>query len=489
MKSTFHLPREKYPYFAIAMIVILLVPLVLYGYIGIYTRYVADDYETAGALARAGFWGAQEYWYQTWSGRVSYFALVTLVEMIGIKAVPLQTAVCLGLWLIGLAWIFRQLFASTRVKYAGYSSVLAACLVLFITLRSLNQIHQILFWQTGLLTYPAYLISFTVAAGLFLWRVRSSGQTPASIVDILLAFLIALLIGGLSEISLALQITIIVFGLGLMVLFPRLPVGKKALGLLLAALAGSLAALAVMALAPGNTIRATNFQARPGPVDLLVGSLKYLFSFLGNWIDKQPVLVAFLILLSFLIGLLTVRRSSQAVEEPHKDHILTVSLLLSSLAIFLFLWSCFFVSYYVMSAPPPDRALVIPQFMLVLFVGFWSWMSGRLLAQAIEPAKTTPRFWRALAIIALGICVLLGPAYGAWRIAAGIPTSRALAIEWDQRDAIIREAVARGEKTVTVWYIRDLNRLGDYSSDPDFLVNRAAADYYGLESIIALDKE
>jgi hypothetical protein len=34
-----------------------------------------------------------------------------------------------------------------------------------------------------------------------------------------------------------------------------------------------------------------------------------------------------------------------------------------------------------------------------------------------------------------------------------------------------------------------LNRLGDYSSDPGFLVNRAAADYYGIETIIALDKE
>ena len=89
----------------------------------------------------------------------------------------------------------------------------------------------------------------------------------------------------------------------------------------------------------------------------------------------------------------------------------------------------------------------------------------------------------------LAICLLLGPIYATYRIAGTIETSRNIAQEWDQRDAIIREAVARGEKSVTVWYIRDLNRLGDYSSDPEFLVNRAAADYYGLETIIALDKK
>jgi hypothetical protein len=39
-------------------------PLILYGVVGLYTRYVADDYETAGSLNQYGFWGSQQYWYQ-----------------------------------------------------------------------------------------------------------------------------------------------------------------------------------------------------------------------------------------------------------------------------------------------------------------------------------------------------------------------------------------------------------------------------------------
>jgi hypothetical protein len=69
-----------------------------------------------------------------------------------------------------------------------------------------------------------------------------------------------------------------------------------------------------------------------------------------------------------------------------------------------------------------------------------------------------------------------------------IEPARSRAAEWDERDEIIRRAIQSGERNVVVWYIRDLNRLGDYSSDPEFLVNRAAADYYGLDSIIALDE-
>ncbi len=488
MRKILRLPRDRYPLFAITMIIVLLAPLVLYGYIGIFTRYVADDYETAGALTREGFWGAQRYWYETWSGRVSYFGLVTLVEMIGIRAVPFLTMTCLLLWLAGLVWVLRQFLALLGVKHAGLTSVLGACLILFITLRSLTQIHQILFWQTGLLTYVAYLVFFTYGIGLLLWRLRLSRQRPASFLEILLGFVFAFLIAGLSEISIALQLSVLLFSLGLLLLLPKTPLRKKAAVMLLAALAGSLLSFAIMALAPGNLVRATHFRERAGLFGLLFNSLKYLFVFLGEWIDKQPVLVALNVLLPFILGLLTTPPAF-VQKTGQQDERLSGQLLLSILAIFLFLWSCFFVSFFAMSASAPDRALVIPQYELVIFIATWSFLCGRFLVQALEPSAITPRFWKILGAVTLGICLLLGPVYGSARIAGTIETSRNLAAEWDQRDAIIREGVARGEKNVIVWYIRDLNRLGDFSSDPNFLVNRAAADYYHLDTIIALDKE
>ncbi|GAP15062.1 hypothetical protein LARV_02842 [Longilinea arvoryzae] len=489
MKKILSSPLDKFQFFAIVIILILLVPLVLYGYIGIFTRYVADDYETAGALARAGFWGAQQYWYQTWSGRVSFFALVTLVEMIGIQAVPFLTAVCLTLWLVGLFWLFRQICSHIDIKHPILVSWLGASLVIFVTLRSLNQIHQILFWQTGLLTYVTYLIFLTYAAGLFTWRIRNSGQRPATFFDLLISLILGFALGGFSEVSIALQITLLVFGLGLLFIYSRVSFRKKARGILLAALVGSFLCLAVMALAPGNSVRMADFQTRPDFASLLLNSLKFLFTFLGDWIDKQPILVALTLLVPVIVGIYTAGEDRTRLESTARDRRLTIALSVSILAVFFFLWSGFFTCFFVMSAPPPDRALVIPQFVMVGFLATWAYQCGRLLSQSINPAQATPRFWKLLGTITLSICLLLGPIYASARIAGTIGESRTIALEWDERDAIIRAAVARGEKTVTVWYLQDLNRLGDYSSDPDFLVNRAAADYYHLDSILALDKE
>ncbi len=482
-------PLAKFRIFAIVMILILLIPLVLYGYIGFFTRYVADDYETAGALARSGFLGAQQYWYQTWSGRVTYFAFVTLVEMIGIQAVPFLTAICLALWLGSLYWVLRQLCSIAQVKSPALTSLLGAILILFITLRSLNLIHQILFWQTGLLTYVNYLICFTFGIGLLIQRLRIRGEKQAAFLELFITFIFAFGIGGLSEISIALQITCIAVGIGFAFLFRKAPYRKKALEILAVALAGSLVMLLIMGFAPGNTVRAAHFDKTPGFIGLITNSLKFLFSFLGNWIDKQPILVAFLILVAWITGLFTTNDAGSSPDTDKLDRRMTIALILSTAAVFLFLWSGFFTSFYIMSAQPPDRALVIPQFVLVAFIGFWSYQCGRLLSRSLNPEKVTSRFWMVFGSILLAVCLLLGPVYASYRIASTIEPSRKIAAEWDQRDAIIRAAIARGEKNVTVWYIQDLNRLGDYSSDPAFLVNRAAADYYHLDTIIALDKE
>ncbi len=318
---------------------------------------------------------------------------------------------------------------------------------------------------------------------------RIKSKQRASLIESLVCLIFAFVIAGISEISIALQITAISLILILLLIFPRLTFRKKGIGLAIAAMTGSLISFAIMVSAPGNLIRSTYFSARPDLVSLMINSLKYMFAFLGNWIDKQPILAALAILIPVMAALAAPGVTNPSASPVKQDRNLTAGLLISSAALFLLIWSGFFTSFAVMSGPPPDRALVIPQFILVVFMVLWSYQSGRLISAALNRDHVTPRFWKLLGSVTLAICLLLGPIYASYRIAGTIATSRSIAQEWDQRDATIREAIARGEKHITVWYIRDLNRLGDYSSDPGFLVNRAAADYYGIETIIALDKE
>src|SRR5271154_6503941 len=52
-------------------------PLIGYGYLGTFTRYVADDFCAGRNLAIRGFWRSQIWTYQNHSGRFfSYFARI-----------------------------------------------------------------------------------------------------------------------------------------------------------------------------------------------------------------------------------------------------------------------------------------------------------------------------------------------------------------------------------------------------------------------------
>jgi hypothetical protein len=75
-----------------------------------------------------------------------------------------------------------------------------------------------------------------------------------------------------------------------------------------------------------------------------------------------------------------------------------------------------------------------------------------------------------------------------------LPTLRTYSILWDERDQVIRDAVNRGEKTLTVANFqnhKDLQGLdnsslwivGDLEEDPDYWINQGAAKYYGLDKL------
>src|SRR5438552_14945858 len=78
--------------------------LVAYAYRGWFSRYTADDYCTAGLERVAGFVGAQINWYEAWSGRMTYYFVVGLVEYAGPGIVQVLPAIALLAWLVVGAW-------------------------------------------------------------------------------------------------------------------------------------------------------------------------------------------------------------------------------------------------------------------------------------------------------------------------------------------------------------------------------------------------
>jgi len=62
--------------------------LLAYAGLGYFTRYMADDYCTANAIAAKGFVSAQRDWYVGWTGRFSFTFAVSVAGLMGPAAVP-----------------------------------------------------------------------------------------------------------------------------------------------------------------------------------------------------------------------------------------------------------------------------------------------------------------------------------------------------------------------------------------------------------------
>src|SRR5262249_11476319 len=85
-------------------LVALCAPLLIYALVGWFSRYAADDYCTASQVALAGFVRAQSNLYVNWSGRFAATLLITLVEVLGVGAVPVLAAAALAAWVAAATW-------------------------------------------------------------------------------------------------------------------------------------------------------------------------------------------------------------------------------------------------------------------------------------------------------------------------------------------------------------------------------------------------
>ena len=64
------------------------IALFLHGYLGYFSRYIADDFCSAYQAGRLGILRAAWFWYLTWSGRFSASILDSIVGLLGPRAVP-----------------------------------------------------------------------------------------------------------------------------------------------------------------------------------------------------------------------------------------------------------------------------------------------------------------------------------------------------------------------------------------------------------------
>ena len=461
---------------------LLAAPLLAHAYVGLFTRYMADDYCTAAALRAEGLLGMQRVFYLGWSGRFSFTLTAGLVEMLGTAVVPVLPAFMLAAWLAALVWAASQFGLGRR------DACLLSLLIVFATLDD-NEggVYEALYWQTGSLTYTLPLVLLVLLGGaLARLYFRGAGRVGARRLALFGAA--AFYAGGFSETSVVMQTAALCMALAVCLRRRREEASRRVARAAGAALLGSLLALSVVALAPGNRVRQAAIQAQPAGLHAAAQSAAgatfvFIFSEHNYQGTSHIRLVALLLplLFAFYSG-----RGPEGPEGPERPEGAerrpgTFAPLAIPPAAAAAVFACFAPAFYVMSREPPFRARVVPQFVLACALAAWGHALGRALRRAYAPRAP----FRALSAL-LAAALLAAPAWAAFKTLRQAGRARALAAVWDRQDAEMRAAVARGERRLTVPVLFNIGGTDLMTRDPAWYVNQCAAAYYGAESITAV---
>ena len=461
-------------------------PLFVLMFLGTCTRYLADDYSTAGVLVNQGFWKAQVYWYQAWSGRYSFTFLASLVELAGVHIVPWLPALGLLTWGASLFWMLKQLFRVLEIRIDKAWIAVLGNVIIFGTIKSFGEYAQVVFWQTGILTYQVSLIFITLIAGIFLTRFYLSPRHPLRAWEIALWCAVFFIGGGFSETWVIVQISLLGLAFLFFLFMEKSPLRTDILVVLFLGFLASWASLLVIAKSPGNMNRDTVMAELS--FDLLRYSIVSAFrdvpKFLSEWFAGNTILFALL----FLTGLTAGIHAELPIEKKAGQLRLGFFLLLDA---YILMWAGFVPQYAVMGIRPAERAIFMPMFLLL-----WAFVLLVFIAGAQTRTHLTPPVFhasRTILLAALALALFWIPVRSAYSLSRMIPSLQLYAQHWDARDAVLRQASAEGKKDVVVESLRRNPALhdiqstfwieGDLQDIPDHWINQVAASYYGLSSI------
>jgi hypothetical protein len=467
---------------------LLAVALSAHAYVGFFTRYMADDYCTAATVRTAGLLATQRHYYFAWSGRFSFTLTVSFVELLGTGVVPFLPAAALLCWLAATTWAVYEFASPTLGRRPLLHSFLLAELLVYATVGdNRGGVYEALYWQTGMLTYVAPLVLLTAFAGFF-GRALRRGERPAGgRLALPVVFAAAFFSAGFSETSGVMQAGAFLVAAAATFMPACVPPRRRLLPSLSAGLFGSIVALTVIVLAPGNSVRESALPAHSDLLTVFTRAFSNTFAHAfseHNDPGTAPLRWAALLLpalLSFCLarGVVEAGRAS----KPWRS-----LLALTAAGVFL-CFCCFLPASYALSAAPPSRALVVPQFVLVCTLASLGWVGGRAIGAHLSRGHTGRRPAFDLAPAALALLLSLPVVATARRTFSQAGKARALARLWDRHDAEMRAWVARGEKRLTVPVAYNIGGTDLMKRDPQWYVNHCVAVFYGAESVTALPDE
>ena len=460
-------------------------PLVVIGYLGTFTRYLADDYSTSRIALSMGLWKAQVYWYQVWQGRFSYTLFVSAAELVGVRIVAWLPVTGLLLWSSFLYWTIKQLLKTLGLEINNIWAGILASLIIFGTIKSFREYSQVIYWQTGLINYQTSMLFISLMVGVFLKRFYLSEFRKLAFWEYAAWFLAFFIAGGLSDTWAILQISIAGMLILTYALMKKSPIRMDVMRLMTLGFLTSWAAFLVILKSPGNLNRSTTMGSLSASLifHAVINAFWDVPRYLFGWASGNTMLVLMLFLAGLAAGL-------SKIQTEKKRNLLWPGLFLI-LGTTILLWAGFIPYFTVMGIRPVDRVLIMPMFMFIWAFVLLGVFFGLQLKSRLSPLPGSLTTASILAILAFFLFWI--PIRTAISYARIVPDLRLYAQLWDKRDLELRQASALGEQDVIVNSLKHDPALhniqdsfwieADLQDATDNWINEAAAAYYGLRSI------
>ncbi len=455
---------------------IFLIPNVFFTIQGFTTRYWADDYCLSGFIREYGFIHGLIEFYSTISNRFSAFIFSGFSELFGenaIKVISPLVIIFLGFILYRL---FNILLSKFHVEQSKIISVLFSQILLFFVLFLAPNIHQSVYWRSGL---SHYFLPIPILLYLLLIIFFSKKTEKKDLYNKIFLFFISFFTAGLSESYAALQMG--AFGIALLfVLFIDKNIYRKCrLFLIGFALMGTAAAMGVMIVSPGNTLRLDTLQQASDIFSIVSISTTSAINFIilsirGLWLPFGIMFGLFVLITYYFV-----RPSGYEIQNS----VLFIFFFLTSVVAFALIICICAPTAYGMMAFPEQRVLMLAQFVLICGIS----MEGVFLGLLFQKFLYTYQRIR-LACLFLILIFYMYPLSTLDIRQSDLRYYLNRAALWDKRNVEINDQIAKGKINLSVSALDSFAEIAELRDDAGYWVNQCAAKYYEVESILAVEK-
>lgn len=450
----------------------------VYAYLGIFSRHLADDYCSVDFI-RTNFFSALLNNYIFVSDRYTNFMLIALSEYISPRTVSILPALFIVLWLTGIAWMLSEASRFTKNGWSKLTIVSLTFLVVFFSLLQAPNRFQILYWRSAMSTHFAPLVFMPFLAAFILKVITESEGKPAPFWKYLLGFFIALIIGGFSEPTVAVMITLLALAFAATWKWMSPSTRSAALKMIGWSLAGAVTALLIMGLAPANYYRVSLGKEPPTLAFLIVRSFQYGFNFIDNSFRTLPLPTLFTMAMPFFMFYNRYASPTPALTESQRKLARTLLMVIPALS-YLLIVASFAPSVYGQSFPV-ERARFAGQVSLVAGLMIEGALLGSLLAQW-QPAFAEKLPLKLASAVLFAVAALY-PLRAGWLSLNDIPDYRARAEAWDTRVIQINDLIAQGQTDLLIVQLDGVEGVKELEVTEKHWVNRCAAKYYEVNSI------